>query len=77
MAETCAEKNARLATYEAARDALATGQRIVRLRHGDKDLEYDRANANMLFSLIRELRADIARNCGGNRSSMTYIIPTG
>lgn len=77
---TCAELQTRLDGYLAARDNLATGGQLVRVRNGDKDVQYGPGDGKRLDLLIREVRLAMQRQrCAGcaRRGAMLYITPSG
>lgn len=61
---TCDELRAALASAESAYHTLNIGGAIVRLRHGDKEVQYGPGNAAALLSYIADLRRRINCACG-------------
>lgn len=76
---TCTELRASLVEFEAARDKIMLGKGVVRVRDGENELQYRPADLPAVQARINQLRAEIARNCGGTAMARRVIgiIPQG
>lgn len=76
---TCTELQTRLDTLLAARDKIAIGTQVVRVRYADKDIQYGQSDGKRLDSLIADVRATMARQrcagCSGARR-MLHVTPS-
>lgn len=80
MSETCAQMQTRLDGYLAARDKLAMGTGVIKIRDGESELTYRPGDGARLDRLIREVRLQMqAARCAGcrGRGAMFHITPSG
>lgn len=59
---------ARLAEAETAYHQLMTGRRVVRLRHGEMENEFNKSNISDLRAYISELKVQLGLSGGARRA---------
>ena len=72
-AERIAELQAKKTLYETALDALATGQRTVKLSYEGNSVEYDRGDAALLKELLAQVKAELAALTGARRGPFRMV----
>lgn len=72
-AERIAELTAKKARLEEALEALATGQRTVKLSYEGNNVEYDRGDAGLLKELLAQCKAELAALTGVRRGPFRMV----
>lgn len=72
-AERIAELKAKKSLYENALDALATGQRTVKLSYEGNSVEYGQGDAALLKSLLARCETELAALTGARRGPFRLV----